>query len=56
MYCPKDMQPCIDDLCYGSGCIQMDGAPLYENCMGCGQLISDEDDWNCTCESYLGVE
>ena len=52
MLCPKDMKPCIDDLCYGGGCIECDGAPMYHLCDGCGQPISDEDFESCTCEPY----
>lgn len=50
MYCPKDLKPCIDDLCYGGGCIAMDGEPMVFKCPGCGQFVSDEDDEDCTCE------
>ena len=49
MICPKDMKPCIDDLCYGGGCIEMNGAPMYYRC-ACGQLVSDGDMDNCLCE------
>lgn len=49
MICPKDLRPCIDDLCYGGGCIEMDGAPMYYKC-SCGQLVSDDDMDNCLCE------
>lgn len=28
MRCPKDFKPCIDSLCRGGGCIQMEGEPL----------------------------
>jgi hypothetical protein len=52
--CPKDLKPCIDDLCYGSGCLRLDGEPMLERCPGgCGALVpidgSDPDD-ACECE------
>lgn len=47
--CPKDMQPCIDDLCYGGGCMQMDGAPMYYRC-DCGEYVSDDDYDACRCD------
>ena len=50
MICPKDFKPCCDDLCYGGGCILMDGAAMYEECPGCGKLISENDHDNCICE------
>lgn len=50
MYCPKDFQPCCDDLCYGSGCLEMDGLPMYEKCPGCGKFISEEDTDSCECD------
>jgi len=51
MRCPKDLKPCIDDLCYGGGCIRMDGAPMYSRCDGCGALISEDDHEDCTCDN-----
>ena len=50
MLCPKNLAPCCDDLCYGGGCIEMNGAAMYERCGGCGALISDDDVEECTCE------
>lgn len=47
--CPKDFRPCCDDLCYGGGCIYT-GEALYERCTGCGNLVSDDDHDECTCE------
>ena len=52
MICPKDGKPCCDDLCYGGGCLELEGAPMLYRCPGCGVLISDEDDLDCTCEPY----
>ena len=49
MLCPKDMKPCIDDICYGGGCIAMDGAPMYYKCH-CGQYVSDDDHADCCCD------
>ena len=50
MICPKDMRPCCDDLCYGGGCLAMDGAPMLYRCDGCGAWISDDDMIDCQCE------
>lgn len=37
LLCPKDMKPCIDDLCRGCGeCIRT-RTPMMELCPGCGQ-------------------
>ena len=49
MFCPKDGKTCCDDLCYGGGCLQMDGAPMLYKCE-CGALVSDDDHMDCTCE------
>lgn len=49
-YCPKDMKPCIDDLCHGGGCLEMEGAPMYYRCNGCGKLVSEDDTDLCECE------
>jgi hypothetical protein len=50
--CPADLKPCIDDLCYGSGCLRLSGEPMLVKCGGCGHLVamdgSDIDD--CECE------
>ena len=43
MYCPKDLKGCCDDLCYGSGCMQMDGAPMLNACADCGKPVICED-------------
>jgi hypothetical protein len=49
--CPADGHPCIDDLCYGGGCLRLGGEPMRVPCPGCGQLIaadgSDTDDCDC---------
>ena len=50
MICPKDMRVCCDDLCYGGGCLAMDGAPKLYKCDGCGAWISDDDMMDCQCE------
>jgi hypothetical protein len=53
MICPKDSQPCIDDLCYGGSCLRMPGcSPLVKCPGGCGALVSrDGDDVDeCECE------
>lgn len=44
--CPKDLLPCIDDLCYGSGCMQLGGEPMV------AVDGSDNDDCECDPEDY----
>lgn len=56
MLCPRDFKPCIDDLCYGGGCIESDGAAMYTRCPGCHALISDDDTYGCTCDDYEDME
>jgi hypothetical protein len=54
--CPATYHACIDDLCYGSGCLKMQGAePMLNPCPGgCGALVgidgSDPDD---ACECFF---
>lgn len=51
--CPADGHPCIDDICYGSGCLKMDGEPMLERCRGgCGALVAIDgsDSEDCDCE------
>lgn len=50
--CPKDLKPCCDDICYGSGCMLLPGVSMLTHCSGCGQLVSVDgsDDWECECE------
>lgn len=50
MICPKTMKDCCDDLCHGSGCLEMEGYPMLSVCDGCGGLIDDEADIYTTCE------
>lgn len=42
-YCPVDMTACVDDLCYGGGCIES-GESMLVRCLGpeCGALIDDD--------------
>ena len=49
--CPKDHQPCVDDLCYGSGCMRMGGYEMLQRCRVCNGLIDNEEpDYStCTC-------
>lgn len=49
-YCPKDGSPCADDLCYGSGCMEMNGYPMLEKCSVCGCMIDEELDISCSCD------
>ena len=39
MLCPKDGQPCCDDLCCGSGCLRMNGYPMLVECDVCGGTV-----------------
>lgn len=48
--CPKTFKGCCDDLCYGGGCLLLHGAAMYSHCIGCNQLISDDDTDACTCD------
>lgn len=52
MICPKDNKPCIDDICYGCGCVQMDGYPMLKICDICHGTIDSEilDLGTCTCD------
>lgn len=58
MLCPKDLKPCMDDLCYGGGCIcsGYEGMGMYYKCDGCGALISDDDMDECECDPYPDYE
>ncbi len=53
--CPATRQPCIDDLCYGSGCMKdpFIGEPMLIECRGCKQLIAKDgsDSEDCECDS-----
>lgn len=50
--CPATFQGCIDDLCYGSGCLAMPGEPMLERCRGCGAYVAADgsDNENCECD------
>ena len=43
MICPFDKRPCCDDLCYGGGCLRMDGEAMLDRCDECGQTVSSEE-------------
>ena len=51
--CPKDLKPCIDDLCYAGDCLRMAGVqPLMRCPGGCGALIfldGSDPEYECTC-------
>ncbi len=51
-FCPADHKPCIDDLCYGGGCLALGGEPMLDRCHGCGQLVpvDGSDSGDCECE------
>lgn len=52
MYCPQDLNVCIDSLCRGGGCLR-NGEAMLEKCHGCGQLVSTDGDstvFQCECE------
>mgnify|MGYP001573325064 CR=1 FL=1 len=42
LFCPKDLKPCIDDLCYSGGCILLGGMDMLEQCSNCGELLSGD--------------
>ena len=50
--CPKDGTACPDDLCHGSGCLQMNGYAMLQVCDFCGGTIDEEipDCGTCTCD------
>lgn len=54
--CPATGNGCIDDLCYGGGCL-MNGEPMLERCRGgCGAMVaidgSDNEDCDCDSPDY----
>lgn len=56
MFCPKDLLPCSDDLCRGSlTCFEL-GERMLDKCSGCGNLVSDEDHEDCTCDPCYDEE
>ena len=49
--CPATLQGCIDDLCYGGGCLKLNGEPMLKKCPGgCGQLVAIDGSDNSECE------
>jgi len=55
--CPATLKGCCDDICYGSGCLKLDGEPMLERCHGgCGALVaidgSDSEDCECEPEEW----
>lgn len=56
--CPATMKPCLDDICYGSGCLKMPGEPMLTHCIGCGELIAldGSDDEACECDEWGGPD
>jgi hypothetical protein len=55
--CPNDLKPCLDDLCYGSGCLRLPGVPMLTACTGCGALIGTDgsdplDECECRDEAW----
>lgn len=56
MICPKDMQPCCDDLCAGGGCLAMGGYEPLTICQHCHGLIDNEipECSTCTCDDDCG--
>lgn len=57
--CPATLKPCIDDICYGSGCLRLGGECLLTKC-DCGKLIaldgSCTDDCTCDPPDYDGED
>lgn len=39
--CPKTLQPCCDDICHGSGCLEMNGSAMVQKCEHCGHFFSE---------------
>lgn len=55
--CPKDLKPCIDDLCRGTmQCFQLDGEPMLIECSGCRHLVAFDGSNTdcCDCEPEYG--
>jgi len=52
LLCPKTGGQCWDDLCRGSGCLDMDGYEMLERCPKCFGTIDNEipDCSTCTCD------
>lgn len=52
MLCPKTGQPCIDDICHGAGCLEMEGYPMLRVCDFCGGTIDEgiPECSTCTCD------
>lgn len=50
--CPRDWKACLDDLCHGSGCMQMDGYPMLSICPVCKGAVDEEisECGSCTCD------
>lgn len=50
--CPRTNKSCPDDLCHGSGCMEMDGYQMLEVCHACGGTIDCEipDCGTCSCD------
>jgi hypothetical protein len=48
--CPKDGQPCCDDMCLGSGVCGLTGSELWDYCPLCRTVYSREYDVDCACE------
>lgn len=53
--CPVDGKGCCDDLCYGGGCVRMDGYPMLQVCPICKGTIDEQDPLcgTCTCDDDL---
>ena len=52
LVCPKNGYACMDDICRGSGCIEMDGYQMLRQCDFCGGWIDAEipECSTCTCD------
>lgn len=48
--CPKDLKPCPDDLCRGSGTCVITRGELLERCGHCGQAYSRDYSIDCACD------
>jgi hypothetical protein len=58
--CPATLKPCIDDVCYGNGCLKLPSAPMLTKCNGCGKLVaidgSNTDDCECDPDEWYGED
>lgn len=55
--CPIDLNPCCDDICHGSGCLNSEGEDMVELCHVCHKPINYELAYECCeCEDEIDAE